>query len=168
VTVDAYLVGQATAIVVAAGAAFFDARRGEIPNPLTLGALAVAVIGYGAFGGLIAAGLSLGGAAAAALLPFLLYRAGAMGGGDVKAFAAIGALLGLAPGLEAELLAFLFAMIWHGARLTRAGALARTLKRSSLLLWRRPEGAEATPFEEVRLGPALLAGTACAVAAIHL
>jgi prepilin peptidase CpaA len=168
VTIDAYLVGQGLAITVALVAAVFDARSGSIPNWVSLPVIALAAVGYGVFGGWMAAGLSFAGAALCALLPFLLHRAGAMGGGDVKIFAAIGSLLGPGPGLEAEVFALLFAIILGVVALARAGELRTGARRAAGLLWRRPETKEDVEHRPVRLGVAVLLGTALAVAAIHL
>ena len=90
------------AVLVAAVAAWFDWRTGEMPNAVTLLPLAAAPIAHGvlaaAYGGgfqaaVQAAGLSVLGAAVLVLVPAALYRAGAIGGGDVKLFAALGALM---------------------------------------------------------------------------
>ena len=82
----------AAAVVVAGIAAWTDWRRGQIPNWLTLGALAVAPFAHliaalatGRSGEAIeAAGFSVVGAAACGLVPVLLYRAGGIYGGDVN------------------------------------------------------------------------------------
>jgi prepilin peptidase CpaA len=82
------------AAAVAGGAACADLRWRRIPNWLTLGSalvgLALNVWLYGAAGGLTTlGGLALG---LALLLPFYVLRA--VGAGDVKLLAALGALLG--------------------------------------------------------------------------
>jgi prepilin peptidase CpaA len=82
------------AAAVAGGAACADLRWRRIPNWLTLSTalvgLALNVWLYGASGGLTAlGGLALG---LALLLPFYVLRA--VGAGDVKLLAALGALLG--------------------------------------------------------------------------
>lgn len=82
------------AVAVAGGAACADLRWRRIPNWLTLG---TAILGLGlnvALGGLPAGLAALGGLALglALLLPFYVLRA--VGAGDVKLLAALGALLG--------------------------------------------------------------------------
>ena len=89
------------AILVTGVAGWFDWRTGEIPNWLTFGALGAGLVGHAVAGGLRGgfadAGrsflFSLAGMAVCAFVPFLLFRSGAIGGGDVKLLAALGALL---------------------------------------------------------------------------
>src|SRR5262249_19605921 len=85
-------------------------RTGDIPNWVTLYPLAAAPLAHflwaalteSPMAGLASAGLSIGGAVACAIVPLLLYRAGAIGGGDVKLLAAVGALCTPLLGVEAE------------------------------------------------------------------
>ena len=118
----------AFAVLVAAIAAVFDWRTGRIPNVLTLGTLLLAPVTHfvsalaasGVSAGATAAGWSALTSAVTALVPAgLYYGASAIGGGDVKLLAALGAVLGggsgglsgVTLGLEAELNAFLAAAI---------------------------------------------------------
>jgi len=85
---------QGCALLAASVAAAFDVWSRRIPNWLTFGTLLVGIalnVALHGFSGLISAlaGIVLG---AAMLLPF--YVVGAMGAGDVKLLAALGALLG--------------------------------------------------------------------------
>src|SRR5207249_1028928 len=94
----AFVVG---AVIVSAIGAWTDFRTGHIPNWLTVGTLAVAIVlhfgvglRYGGFRfGVEEAGFSLAGAVFCAIGPGVMFMAGGMGGGDLKLFAAIGALL---------------------------------------------------------------------------
>src|SRR5688572_14968915 len=100
-------------------AAVADYRTGRIPNWLTLGGILLGVVGHVAYGWIVvnrATGLSNGAFAVAGLLfcslaPGLLYWKGGMGGGDLKLFAAIGALLHPLLGIEAQMYSFLIAAI---------------------------------------------------------
>lgn len=71
-----------------------DTFLGEIPNPLNLALIVIAMayhIGTGGAAGLLTA---IGGMLLGCALLFIPYLLGGMGGGDVKALAALGALLG--------------------------------------------------------------------------
>jgi prepilin peptidase CpaA len=156
----------AAAVLACVVAAITDVRSGRIPNWLTV-PLAVAglvlrlVLGGpgGAFEGLV--GLVLVGA-----IPWLLYRGtrgAGIGGGDVKLFAALGALLGTSAGLELQLLSFLLLAVFAVVRLAFLGRLLGVLGNCLRLLlgpalparWRRPVAPEA--LTEMRMGPAILA-----------
>jgi len=117
------------ALGVATAAAISDSRRGEIPNWLTLPPIVLGPFAYGAVFGIEYAAHSLGAACLSALIPYLLFRRGGMGGGDVKLFGALGALTGfdLMVGLEIQLAAFIIAMGLSFASLAWQGALLRTL-----------------------------------------
>lgn len=142
-----YFLAFATAVAVAG--ALFDWRsgrkategegvEGEIPNSLTFGALAIAPVAHfiwglkqgGARVGLEAAGFSVAGALVCALVPLMLWRAGAMGGGDLKLLAAVGAICRPLVGIEAEFWAFAAAAVIAPARLAWEGKLFRTLGNS--------------------------------------
>src|SRR5262245_35316370 len=93
----------AVAVAASGVAAWTDWRRGQIPNWLTLGTLAVAPVAHfvaaivtgRADQAIEAAGFSVVGAAVCALVPLLLYRQGGICGGDVKMLAALGAVCGV-------------------------------------------------------------------------
>lgn len=125
----AVTIATSLALLVAAIAAYCDWQRGEIPNWLTLPVMFLAPWAYGfAFG--VEYGLhSLAAAFLGGLVPYLLFRSGAMGGGDVKLFAALGAATGfdLLLGVEIQLAAFAVAMLAACAGLAWKGALLGTL-----------------------------------------
>ena len=150
------------ALLATALAAAIDHRTGLIPNWLTLPALAAGLAGHGIVGGVGGLAASLVGALACALVPWLLFRKGALGGGDVKLFAALGALLGLRLGLDAELLAFVCAAVLALGQLARQGRLRVTLGNAGRLLLRRPVAPEL--MTTARMGMGIFAGTALAVA----
>jgi prepilin peptidase CpaA len=144
-------------------AAVWDARTGRIPNLLTLPLIAFALVAS-AVSGLQAALLSISGLGVCALVPVLLYRISqgrGIGGGDVKLFAALGALLGPVKGLEVEFGAFVVLACFALVRLAYAGQLFRVLGNCALLFvgpvlprrYRRAPIREG--LTEVRMGPAI-------------
>ena len=161
--------------VTAVGGAI-DLRTGQIPNALSLGALAAALVSHaalgGAEGGAWGATMGFGAAALGALLcglaPLLLFSLGAMGGGDVKLLAALGAIAMPMVGLEAELYAFVAAAAFAPVRLAYEGKLLRTLGNTLALVvnpLRPKDKRKALPPEmmsEMRFGPAIFAGTLAA------
>lgn len=186
-TATHYLFGFVLALT--AVGAVYDWRTGHIPNWLTLGALGVGVVGHAALGlagnphpGVVATGrafdaltgaaFSLLGAATCAVVPLVLYRLGAIGGGDVKLLAALGAILRPMLGIEAELYAFVAAAIvapgwlaYHGKLGTVLGNTLALVKNPFLPEERRRDIAPEM-LTSVRFGPAIFAGT-CGVAAMH-
>jgi prepilin peptidase CpaA len=125
----AVTIAAGLALWVAAIAAFFDWRRGEIPNWLTLPALLLAPWSYGLAFGVEYALHSLAAGFLGGLVPYLLFRRGAMGGGDVKLFGALGAVMGFDPllGVEIQLAASVAALVVACAALAWKGALTSTL-----------------------------------------
>jgi prepilin peptidase CpaA len=90
------MIGAPTIAVVALGAAaaVIDWRTRRIPNALTFGASAVAVAFAAATGGVQGGLWSLAGFGVGLLIFFPLFALRALGAGDVKLLAAIGAWLG--------------------------------------------------------------------------
>ena len=101
------------AVAVSLAAAITDGRFGQIPNIVTLPAILLAPAVYGVFGGPPALLSSSLAAVLCATVPYALFRVGAMGGGDVKLFAALGALTGCDPlaGVRIQLVAFVAALL---------------------------------------------------------
>lgn len=167
--VQAFLVA---AVVVSAVSAWYDWRTGHIPNWTTLGALAAAPllhagVGLSAAGGrgaLDAVGFSVLGALLASVVPLLLYRAGAIGGGDVKLLAAVGALCRPLIGIEAEFYGFFAAALLAPARLAWEGKLFRVLGNTVALALNpflpKERRREITPemMTSMRFGPAIFVG----------
>jgi prepilin peptidase CpaA len=160
------------ALVAACGlslaAAVSDARSGTIPNRLTLPGLALGLV-LGALGdGGWGFGAALCGAALSFLAPYLVFRGSrgvAIGGGDVKLFAALGALLGPRRGLEVELAALgllvgfsLLLLTWRGRLLsTFARAFWLSIGRALPRRWRREVPHDA--LLSLRMGPAICLAT---------
>src|SRR5262245_22884844 len=81
-------------LIVAVAAAVCDVRSRRIPNVLTFGAAATALIFGLATTGLSGLGLSAAGWLVGAALFFPFFVLGGMGAGDVKLLAALGAWIG--------------------------------------------------------------------------
>jgi len=149
-------------------AAGVDARTQRIPNRLIVAGLSLAVVvriglavsavDVASHRALAEALLDAIGSAAlgligCAILPLVLYRAGALGGGDVKLLAVAGALLALGPGLELTRAA-LFAAVGFGCvKLALAGRLAASLRTMGALLKRLAGARGPTPLEPSSLTP---------------
>lgn len=162
-------------VAIAAVAAITDFRTGHIPNWLTLPPLVLGPLLWGAHGGvwrldggsLVGSLLSMLGCMA---VPFLLFRKSAMGGGDVKLFAAIGALVLVTTGLEAQFYAYCAGILFGFARLAWHGKLLSVLTNTVFIAanpvlpkkWRRPICVES--MAQIRFGGAIFVGTLTAVA----
>jgi prepilin peptidase CpaA len=154
-------------VLLAIPAAVTDARHGVIPNGLTVPSLATAPLVAWALAGAAGASASLAGMLVSGLVPLILFRSGAGGGGDVKLLAAIGAIGGVRLGLEIQLASFVLATAWAFVVLARRGQLAPTLARALRLVARplltasrnRSLTADAGAMTAVRLGPAVLAAS---------
>jgi len=164
---------------IAVVAAIWDFVSGKIPNILTLGGVLLGLslhtaVGYvdgGSAGALRGFGASLTGIAVCSLVPLVSYGRKEMGGGDVKLFAAIGALCGPGIGFDAEGFAFaiLFAVIFPW-RIVRSGAFWDRVRNAAIGLGNifRPTK-NRLPYLTVRklppvvLGPAILAGLSVAL-----
>jgi prepilin peptidase CpaA len=162
------------AVALSAITAITDLRTGRIPNSLTLGGIVLGVLGHtirdcwvgGLQAGLQAGAVSIGGLLLCSLAPAFMYWKGGMGGGDLKLYAAIGALCLPMLGIEAQMYSLVVAAIAAPARLAYEGRLFRVLGGSLALLFnplrprdqRRPIPEEAMTW--FRLGPAIFAGTA--------
>jgi prepilin peptidase CpaA len=113
------------------------------------------------------------GIAVCGLIPYLLFRKGAMHGGDVKLFAAVGALLGVFLGIGAELWSFLVAGFFALGKLAFQGKLLRTLGNAFFITvnpvlprrWRRSIAPELMSM--IRLGGPICAGTFLALLDRH-
>jgi prepilin peptidase CpaA len=161
-----------TATVISAIAAITDYRTGHIPNWVTMPPLCAGIVGHLAYGwfrfgfteGLEEGAIAIGGALFCSLAPGLMYWKGGMGGGDLKLFAALGALCQPLVGIEAETYAFVAAALIAPARLAYEGRLLVVLKNSLALLLNPVRSAKAkreVPPEMMtwfRLGPSIFIG----------
>lgn len=162
------------AAVVAAVAAGLDLKTGEIPNWLTYPAMIVAPfvhiarVSVGTKGvsddAIMEGAFSLGGAVVCSLVPLVLYRRGAIGGGDIKLLAAVGALLQTSMGVEAQMYTFFAATLVAPAKLAYEGKLMTTLKNTFalganvFLPKAKQKSVDEAVFSWFRLGPAVLFG----------
>jgi prepilin peptidase CpaA len=157
------------ALLVSALAALSDHARRVIPNWLTLPPLVIGLVVHAWSGGLPALVATLLAALGCFAPAYFLFVRGGLGGGDVKLFAALGAVLGFRAGLEVELAAFVmvaaFALFWrayHGGLWALArGSVRATLHMLAPRRYARPELAESA---ELPMGGAIF----CAVAALAL
>jgi prepilin peptidase CpaA len=161
------------AVAVSAIAAVVDYRTGLIPNWLTLGGVVAGLVGHLIYGwatqdlraGLIEGAFAVAGMVFCSIAPVILYVKGGMGGGDLKLYAAIGALCQPMLGIEAQMYSMIIAAIAAPARLAYQGKLFRVLGRSFTLLLnplRPAEKRREVPAEAMtwfRLGPAIFGGT---------
>ena len=163
-------VGSWIVIVLCSVAALTDARTGLIPNALTF----PVILGAPLVHGFVAGPGALLASAVAALLcglpPYVMFRRGGMGGGDVKLFAAIGAAVGVSLGLQVQLVSMAVAALWGLGLLAFQGQLLHVLRRALQLTlgplmpvaWRCAMDPDANV--PIRLGvPIAVAAVACVV-----
>ncbi|HMJ15384.1 MAG TPA: A24 family peptidase [Polyangiaceae bacterium] len=129
-------------------AAYTDLRTGLIPNRLIVVGLVLALPLHAAVHFMVlraagdadgtvllrALGYYTAGVIGCGLVPFILFRYNAMGGGDVKLLAMVGAFVGPMMGIEIQLYAFVLMALFAGARLAYQGQLLKLLSNSALLL----------------------------------
>ncbi|MGE0790774.1 MAG: prepilin peptidase [Sandaracinaceae bacterium] len=154
-------------------AAFTDVRKGVIPNWLTYPLLIGAPIVHGVTDGAHGLLASIVGMLFCALVPLVIFYRQGMAGGDVKLFAALGAVGGVYVGLEVELLALICASIYALGYLAWNGRLLSGLLNSLLIgvgpvlpkRFRRPMASAL--MHRIRLGAAVALGAFIAVSGHH-
>lgn len=157
-------------LVVCAIATITDLRSTTIPNRLTLPVIALAPLAHLVLGGAGALAVSLLGIVICGATPAFMFTKGAIGGGDVKLLAAVGAVAGPSLGLEVQLLSFCVAMLFAFGRLAWEGKLLRMLKSSLWLILnvflpsRLRRSVPVESMTSMRFGGAALAGATLAVA----
>jgi len=108
------------AIVVSLAACLTDLRWRRIPNVLTLGSAAAALLVHGAMGGTAGLGRAAAGWAVGLVLFLPIFALRGIGGGDVKLLAALGAWIGPMPAvwlaLWTALAGGVFAVVVAGMR----------------------------------------------------
>jgi prepilin peptidase CpaA len=108
---------------------YYDVRYRRIPNTFVLATLAGGLAVNTIFGGLTGLYASLGGCALAFIMMFMLHVFGAMGAGDVKLFAAIGAVTGAHMVLPTFLVVVLMGGLLAVVSMVRAGVVMTTMHR---------------------------------------
>jgi prepilin peptidase CpaA len=132
-------------VPLAAIIAYYDVRYRRIPNAFVLAALAAGVVTNGIFAGLPGIGASLAGCALGFVLMFMLHVFGAMGAGDVKLFAAIGAVTGAQLVLPTFIVVVLTGGVLALVSVIRAGTVITTMQRVLQILlgmmpgWQMPK-----------------------------
>lgn len=177
------VISMVLSVIIAAIAALTDFRTGHIPNWLTYASIPVGIVLNGLGGQTFARGAldAVAGALVCALFPILLFykslpnRDGesesVSGGGDAKLFAALGALLGIYHGIEAEFFSLCAASIFALARLAWHGRLLRTLSNvlfivlNPILPKKHRRTLTTELLTKMRIGGAILAGTCVAALA---
>jgi len=164
-------------VAVSVAAAVIDARSGRIPNWLSLPAAVFGLVVHGAGYGATALGFSFLGLIVTGFVPWALYQGSqgqAIGGGDVKLAAAVGALCGPAQGLEIEFAALLALAFLALVRVTYDGKLRRVLCNVLCLISNpfRPR-ARRKPIvpenlTEMRMGPGIALGVLVVLSSEHL
>lgn len=108
---------------------YYDVRYRRIPNAFVLATLAAGIAINGSFAGFTGVVASLAGCAFAFVLMFMLHIFGAMGAGDVKLFAAIGAVTGAPLVLPTFIVVILTGGLLAIVSIIRAGILVTTMHR---------------------------------------
>ena len=108
---------------------YHDVRYRRIPNAFVLATFVGGAVINAVFGGMPGLIASLGGCALAFGLMFMLHIFGAMGAGDVKLFAAIGAVTGIHLVLPTFVVVVLTGGLLAMVSIIRAGVLLATMHR---------------------------------------
>ena len=124
-----YIANISLLIPLAAIITYYDVRYLRIPNSFVLATLVSGLIVNTLLGGWAGAWASLSGCAFAFALMLMLHVFGAMGAGDVKLFAAIGALVGAGMVLPTFLVVMLVGGLLGIYTMLRAGRARETLWR---------------------------------------
>ncbi|MDQ1637834.1 MAG: prepilin peptidase CpaA [Pyrinomonadaceae bacterium] len=150
---------------------YYDVRYRRIPNAFVLAALAGGLALNGIFGGLPGVATSMGGCALAFVLMFILHIFGAMGAGDVKLFAAIGAVTGAQLVVPTFLVVVLTGGLLAVVSIIRAGTVVTTLHRVLQILvgllpgWQMPKFAvPADRTHTIPYGVAITMGSIISIA----
>lgn len=165
----ATLIAYGVAAVMTLIAGVTDVRSQRIPNWLTFPALILAPVIYVVAFRLDGLATSLLGILGCGIIPYVIFQNRGMAGGDVKLFAAIGAVAGFGLGIEAEFYAVVFAGVFAMLKLARQRKVLRTFGSTFYLAlnpvlpraWRRRVARET--MTRARLGAPIFVGTLFAI-----
>src|SRR3954467_1415094 len=166
-----------TVVIVTAVAGYIDLRTGKIPNQVVLLGFGLGVLMHlfvhqqqsrpeslAEWGDPLLSILL--GVIACAIVPVLLFYTGAMGGGDTKLLAVVGATLGPLVGLQIEFYAFIAIALYAPIKMAYEGRILRLLANVlalSLNPFRAKDKRTVIPQElltKLRFGPAVFAASA--------
>jgi prepilin peptidase CpaA len=123
------IVNYALLVPLAALITYYDARYRRIPNAFVLATLAGGLMVNTFFNGLAGVWTSAGGCLLAFVLMFMLHVFGAMGAGDVKLFASIGAVVGASLVIPTFLTVVMTGGVLAVVTMVRGGMVRETLWR---------------------------------------
>lgn len=162
-----FLVG---AVVVALAGAVNDIRTGRIPNKLTYSALLAALILRTAVLGIFGLRSAVVGLLISGGLFLLLFAIGAMGGGDMKLMAAVGAWVGSTQVATLILAAAMAGGVLAVGRMISGKSVSQTLRSTMhLVFYRLTSGMQPHPelnvqssgSQRVPFGVAIAVGALC-------
>lgn len=140
-----FLVSTLLLVPLAAIIAYYDVRYRRIPNAFVLAAFSGGFLMNTILGGWHGSYSSLGGCLLGFVLMFILHVFGAMGAGDVKLFAAIGAVTGADLILPTFVVVILTGGLLAVVSIIRAGVVKTTMHRVLQILvgllpgWQMPK-----------------------------
>ena len=151
--------------------AYYDVRYRRIPNAFVLATLVAGVAINAIFGGLPGVASSVGGCVLAFVLMFMLHIFGAMGAGDVKLFAAIGAVTGSQMVIPTFVVVILTGGLLAVVSMVRSGMVRTTMHRVLQILvgilpgWQMPKFAVPTDRKHtIPYGVAITMGSIISIA----
>jgi len=130
-----FIIAAALLIPLAVVITYYDVRYRRIPNAFVLAALISGLVVNALSGGWSGITSSVGGCLLAFGMMFMLHIFGAMGAGDVKLFAAIGAVLGMNLVMPTFLVILLVGGVLAVVSVVRAGTVRTTLFRVLQILF---------------------------------
>jgi prepilin peptidase CpaA len=128
------IISQGVLVGLLLWAAVLDLKTRKIPNWLTFTLIGLGLIASFLPVGLIGPGEALVGMFAGLALPFVLFAIGALGAGDVKLMAGIGACLGAKAAVAIFTAAMVVALVIVVGQAVVQGKLMALLKNSALLV----------------------------------
>jgi prepilin peptidase CpaA len=153
---------------------YHDVRYRRIPNPFVVATFISGVTLNFVLGGFRGGLSSLGGCVLAFILMFILHVFGAMGAGDVKLFAAIGAVIGAHLVLPTFVVVVLTGGLLALFSILRSGVFTTTMQRVLQILvgllpgWQMPKfSVPADRRLTIPYGAAITIGAIIAIAIFH-